>query len=280
MNAATVSRPTGKKAKAAKDAVLANAREIARAALGDEPVGDYRGFELDAERLGTHYFASTAPGYRGWHWYVTLSRIPRSRTATVCESGLLPGDESLLAPAWLPWSERLAPGDLAPTDRLPYVADDDRLEPGWVAGTGDAETDRLALRELGLGRERVMNRAAIDDAATRWYEGSHGPDTPGAKAAGASCATCGFVIPLAGSLGNLFGVCANQWSPDDGQVVALDHGCGAHSETDAASQGREWNQPELQVDEFNVDVVAGPGQGGGDEPAAKGAAAKEGSSQE
>src|SRR5699024_7316643 len=121
--------------------------------------------------------------------------------------------------------------------------------------TGDDETDRLALRELGLGRDRVMNRAAIDAAATRWYEGSRGPDTPGAKAAGASCATCGFVIPLAGSLGNLFGVCANQWSPDDGKVVSLDHGCGAHSETDVASQGHEWDQPDLQVDEFNVDVL-------------------------
>lgn len=252
MSAAAATRPTGKKA---KDTVLSGAHEVARAALGNEPVGEYLGFELEAERLGTHYFASTAPGYRGWRWYVTVSRIPRSRTATVCESGLLPGEESLVAPAWLPWAERLSPGDVSPTDRLPYVADDDRLEPGWTAGTGDAETDRLALRELGLGRDRVMNRAAIDAAATRWYEGSRGPDTPGAKAAGAPCATCGFVIPLAGSLGNLFGVCANQWSPDDGKVVALDHGCGAHSETDVASQGHEWDQPDLQVDEFDVEVL-------------------------
>ena len=264
MSAAATTRPTGKKS---KDTVLAGAREVARAALGDEPVGEYLGFELDAERLGTHYFASTAPGYRGWHWYVTVSRIPRSRTATVCESGLLPGKESLLAPAWLPWADRLAPGDVSATDRLPYVADDDRLEAGWLAGTGDAETDRLALRELGLGRERVMNRAAIDAAATRWYEGGRGPDTPGSKAAGAACATCGFVVPLAGSLGNLFGVCANQWSPDDGKVVSLDHGCGAHSETDVQQQGHEWEQSDLQVDEFDVDVLpeeesAGQGSSG------------------
>lgn len=30
-----------------------------------------------------------------------------------------------------------------------------------------------------------------------------------------------------GSLGTVFGVCANAWSPDDGKVVSLDHGCGA-----------------------------------------------------
>ena len=255
MSAAAATRPTAGRKQAA-DSVLEGAVELARTALGDEQVGDYLGFALEAERLGTHYFAATAPGYRGWRWYVTLSRIPRSRNATVCESGLLPGDESLTAPAWLPWSERLAPGDVSPTDRLPYVPGDDRLEPGWVAGTGDEETDRLALRELGLGRDRVLNRKAVDDAATRWYSGSRGPDTPGAKAAGASCASCGFVVPLAGSLGTLFGVCANEWSPDDGKVVSLDHGCGAHSETDVPDDGHEWDQPDLHLNEFDLEVLA------------------------
>ena len=28
----------------------------------------------------------------------------------------------------------------------------------------------------------------------------------------------------------MFGVCANEFANDDGRVVALDHGCGAHSE--------------------------------------------------
>lgn len=257
MSAAAATRSAGTR-KQTGDSVLEGAVDLARAALGDEAVGDHLGFALEAERLGTHYFAATAPGYRGWRWYVSLSRIPRSRNATVCESGLLPGDESLTAPAWLPWSERLAPGDLGPTDRLPYVPGDDRLEPGWLAGTGDEETDQLALRELGLGRDRVLNRKAVDDAATRWYDGSRGPDTPGAKAAGASCASCGFVVPLAGSLGTLFGVCANEWSPDDGKVVSLDHGCGAHSETDVPEDGHEWDQPDLHLNEYDLEVLAQP----------------------
>ncbi|HLS62970.1 MAG TPA: DUF3027 domain-containing protein [Ruania sp.] len=266
MSAAAATRPaTGRKR--ASDAVLEGAVDLARSALGDEPVGEHLGFTLEAERLGTHYFAATAPGYHGWRWYVTLSRIPRSRNATVCESGLLPGDDSLLAPAWLPWAERLAPGDVGPTDRLPYVANDDRLEPGWTAGTGDEEMDRLALRELGLGRDRVMNRKALDDAATRWYEGSRGPDTGGSRAADASCASCGFVVPLAGSLGQLFGVCANEWSPDDGKVVSLDHGCGAHSETDLSVGGHEWDQPDLHVDEYDLDVVEEPASAGSSDDA-------------
>ena len=108
MSAAAATRP-GTARKQAGDSVLEGAVELSRAALGDEPVGEYLGFVLEAERLGTHYFAATAPGYRGWRWYVTLSRIPRSRNATVCESGLLPGDESLTDPAWLHCAEPLAP---------------------------------------------------------------------------------------------------------------------------------------------------------------------------
>ncbi|UFU07270.1 DUF3027 domain-containing protein [Ruania halotolerans] len=240
----------------AKDAVLEGAVELARTALAENTgaVGAHLGFEIESERLGIHWFEATMPGYRGWRWYVTVARAPRSRTPTICESGLLPGEGSLLAPAWLPWSERLAPGDLNPTDRLPHVSDDPRLEQGYVA-TGDPEQDRVAIIELGLGRDRVMNAKAIDAAATRWYSGSRGPESAGARAADQPCAACGFVIPLGGSLGQLFGVCANEWSPDDGKVVSLDHGCGAHSETDVPPQGHEWTQSELVVDEQGVDVL-------------------------
>ncbi|UFU03598.1 DUF3027 domain-containing protein [Ruania suaedae] len=246
-----------------KDAVLEGAVELAREALTSttDGVGEHLGFALESERLGIHSFAVTMPGYLGWRWYVSVSRAPRSRTATVCESGLLPGEGALLAPEWLPWSERLAPGDLGPTDRLPHVAEDDRLERGYVA-TGDPETDRLAIVELGLGRDRVMNAKALDAAATRWYHGSQGPESSGARAAEKCCASCGFLVPIAGSLGQLFAVCANEWSPDDGKVVSLDHGCGAHSETDVAPQGHEWSQSDLVLDEDRIVVVDGESSSG------------------
>jgi len=248
---------TGSARRATKDAVLLGAVELARQAAAAEAgsdLGEYLGFELEGERIGTHYFATTAPGYAGWRWFVTLTRPPRSRTPSVSEAGLLPGEGALLAPAWVPWSDRLAPEDVSATDRLPYIPDDERLEPGYVA-TGDEETDRIAIRELGLGRDRVMNRKALDAAATRWYNSSRGPDTTGSRKAGADCASCGFVIPLAGSMGNLFGVCANEWSPDDGKVVSLDHGCGAHSETDVRRRGGEWNQSEPHLDDLELEVV-------------------------
>src|SRR5690606_12727166 len=51
--------------------------------------------------------ASTLPGYPDWSWTVLLSRGLEGGP-TVLEVALLPGETSLLAPAWVPWSERLA----------------------------------------------------------------------------------------------------------------------------------------------------------------------------
>lgn len=239
---------------AVKEAVLVGAVDLARAAAEDvadrpELVGEHLGTVHDGERLVSHLFATTAPGYRGWRWTVTLARVPRGRTATVCEVELLPGEDSILAPAWVPWSERLRPGDVGPGDVLPFQEEDERLEPGYTA-TGD-DADELAF-ELGLGRERVLSREGRAQAATRWYRGSHGPMTSGAMAAAAPCSTCGFLLLMAGSMRQAFGVCANEWSPDDGRVVSLDHGCGAHSQTDVTPVRSEW--PAAPVD-LDVELV-------------------------
>jgi hypothetical protein len=220
------------------DAAVDGARDVAEEVAGRGRVGEHLGAETEAERLVTHRFACLDAAYTGWHWAVTLARAPRAKAATVCEVVLLPGSESLLARAWVPWSERLAPGDLGVGDLLPTAADDDRLEPGYAA-TGragedddpaDDDSDRVAVWELGLGRARVLSPVGRDDAVDRWYSGEGGPEAPVAEAAPAPCSTCGFVVPLAGSLRRVFGVCANAFSPSDGRVVSYDHGCGAHSE--------------------------------------------------
>jgi hypothetical protein len=83
------------------------------------------------------------------------------------------------------------------------------------------------------GRARVLSAAGRDLTADRWYAGAHGPRTALASAAPAPCLNCGFLIRLGGPLGRAFGVCANEYAPDDGRVVSLDHGCGAHSEATA-----------------------------------------------
>lgn len=249
---------------AARDRTLTSptAIEMARSVLADltipEAVGPYTAARSEGERLVTHLFETTMAGYRGWRWAVTVSRPPRSRTATVCEVGLLPGEEALLAPAWVPWADRLRPGDVGRSDRLPRRETDERLEPGWEA-TGE-EGDAAALDELDLGRARVLSPAGRSRAAQRWYDGEAGPGADGVRQADATCGTCGFLMRMPGSMRGLFGVCANEWAPDDGRVVSLDHGCGAHSETDLPGQGPEWPVTPARVDEADLEVLGTDGR--------------------
>jgi hypothetical protein len=239
------------------DAACADAVDLARAAAeavaGPSEVGEHLAVTADDDRVVTHTFACLSRAYRGWHWAVTVARSARARVVTVDEVVLLPGPDALLPPAWVPWSERLKPGDLGVGDLLPTSADDDRLEQGYTSA-GDADADQLAIWELGLGRPRVLSPMGRDDAADRWYSGDHGPSTPMATAAPATCATCGFLVLLAGSLRQAFGVCANEYSPSDGQVVSLDHGCGAHSEAAVLPPAPDTAPP--VVDEVGFDVIA------------------------
>jgi hypothetical protein len=213
------------------DAVLTAAVDLARdaaIAVGGAGVGEHLGVTREGERVATHEFAATLPGYRGWHWAVTVARAPRARVATVDEVVLLPGGGALLAPAWVPWSERVAPGDLGPGDLLPPAADDPRLVPAYVQ-SDDPAVEEVAF-ELGLGRERVMSREGRLDAAERWQDGDFGPDSAMARHAPAQCGTCGFYLPLAGSLRAGFGVCGNEITSADGHIVSVGYGCGAHSQ--------------------------------------------------
>lgn len=221
------------------DAVCRDAVDLARAAAVSvapaEHVGEHLGAVAEDDRVVTHRFTCLAPGYPGWVWAVTVARPPRARVATVDEIALLPGQDALTAPEWVPWSERIAPGDLGVGDVLPTPEDDPRLAPGW-SGLDDlaAAADEPGLRptgwELGIGRRRVLSPEGRDDAVSRWLSGDTGPQTAMARQAPASCTTCGFLLPIGGPTGTAFGVCANGMSPADGRVVSLAYGCGAHSE--------------------------------------------------
>jgi hypothetical protein len=276
------------------DAQAAEAVDLARVALDGlaEPgaVGEHVGVEADDDRVVTHLFQCTMPGYRGWRWAVTVARASRSKTVTVDETVLLPGPDSLLAPEWLPWSDRLRPGDLGVGDLLPTREDDERLEPGWNAmdppsapgadpdaagGVGEFADDAAAeasavVLELDLVRPRVLSPLGLDDAFDRWLAGDHGPTSAMSQAAPASCATCGFRIALRGRLGRAFGVCANQISPSDGHVVSLDHGCGAHSEAAVVPAAHALAPP--VIDEVGFDVLSSRGDSDASAAAADGAA--------
>jgi hypothetical protein len=265
------------------------ARTVTREAVGPDSVGEHLGVAAEGDRVVTHYFACKEPAYRGWRWATTLTRASRAKVVTIDETVLLPGADAVLAPEWVPWSERLRPGDLGPGDLLPTEADDLRLEPGWTgadeprgalavpeaaeaavgapggdgvsvesadAGNGaveDVVVPSVAMissiaGQLGLGRPRVLSRYGLHTAADRWDE-QFGPKTPMAQAAPANCVSCGFLVPIAGSLSQAFGVCATEFSPADGRLVSLGYGCGAHSEA-AVMPGPPQPAP-MVLDEFH-----------------------------
>lgn len=239
------------------DTTLASAVEEARIAaetIAEEgAVGDHLEMQMEGERVATHLFDCTATAYRGWRWAVTVARVARSRKVTVCETHLLPGPESVLSPDWVPYDQRLAPGDIGPGDVLPYRDADPMLEYGFEA-TGDEDVDQMALWELGLGRPRVLSAEGREVAAQRWYDGENGPHAEAARACQESCSSCGYYLPLAGALRRTFGVCANAWSPSDGRVVSLDHGCGAHSETEAETSSPA-AAPQPLLDDHEIELV-------------------------
>jgi hypothetical protein len=243
------------------DAVGAGAVETARAALlahvPASDVGAHLGHQAEADKVVTHFFACTQPGYRGWRWSVTVARAPRQRTVTVDEIVLLPGDDAVLAPEWVPWRERIRPGDLGPGDLLPSDEDDPRLVPAYTAVDEGSDRDQVkrVADELGLGRKRVLSLEGRDLAAERWYEGTHGPDAPIAQSAPAPCATCGFFVRLSGPLSQLFGACANAYANDDGRVVSADHGCGAHSEVQLSRKNLPQPLPEPALDTLRWEDV-------------------------
>ena len=195
-----------------------------------EYVGEFYSIDSDEERIATYLFEAKLPGYDGWRWAVTVAKVDEQSAPTICDVVLLPGTKALLAPNWIPYSQRIQPGDLGVGDVVPTAADDERLTPGYAALPEDEELDITQLFEFGLGRARVLSIIGRDAASKRWYEGDRGPRTPIAKAAPKPCVSCGFFIPIAGSLRTTFGVCSNAISPEDARVVSFDHGCGAHSE--------------------------------------------------
>ncbi|MBP1234312.1 hypothetical protein JOE40_003955 [Arthrobacter sp. PvP102] len=129
------------------DAVLAAAVDFARAAVEGiapaEQIGQHLGAKSEGDRIVTHLFESRLAGYQGWQWYAVITRNSRSKVITVNELGLLPSEDSVLAPEWVPWAERVRPEDAQDdeldaetVDAVPAVLD--------AGGVDDADFDEHA----------------------------------------------------------------------------------------------------------------------------------------
>nr|WP_229676590.1 DUF3027 domain-containing protein [Corynebacterium marinum] len=194
----------------------ASAVDLARTALeelGEGPVGEHIGVQGLTKNVATHRFAAEVPGYSGWEWNAVLACASGSSHVTVNELALVPAPtgEALRAPEWVPWADRIRPGDLGPGDLMPPEPGDERL--------AESEDGRLVLSAKGL-----------EDAKQRWRTGDYGPTSEFAEKAALSCRTCAFFVPAGEPLGENFGACVNVFSAD-GHIVHAAYGCGAHSET-------------------------------------------------
>ncbi len=83
------------------------AGEAARLTGGRRAVGNYIRTDEEEPGLRSYIFESTVRGYVGWYWSVTIYQ-PEGQEPTISEVVMMPGDGALIAPKWVPWSERLA----------------------------------------------------------------------------------------------------------------------------------------------------------------------------
>ena len=221
--------------------IAMNASDEARAAIVESVPSEHVGAVIDVVAVDSddanvavalHTFEAKSPAYPGWYWAVAVIAIEGQEYCTVSEVNLLPGAQALVPSEWTPWSDRVQAGDLDVGDLLPTTDDDERLTAGFT-GLDELAEDLEPLHpvqwEMGLGREQILSALGLERAVARWFAGETGPRAAMAKAAPANCGSCGFLTPIGGSLGQVFGICANEFGAADGQVVATTFGCGAHS---------------------------------------------------
>lgn len=145
---------------AAKDVALQGVQEIAPA----HAIGLVHHVRAEEERLSTHLFECTLPGYRGWFWFATLSRAPRSRVATICEVGLLPGDDALIAPDWVPWADRVRPEDLEENAAQENTAQENAESAEATEAEESAEPGEPAENKTAQNESAVEETAEAESA--------------------------------------------------------------------------------------------------------------------
>ena len=112
---------------------------LARAALLEitpaATIGDFVGTTDEGDGVTSLLFASAQPGYPDWLWTVSVAQVDGAEP-TVLEAELMPAQGALLAPDWVPWSDRLAEYKAAQAQSGDAEADDDESD-----GDDDDESD-------------------------------------------------------------------------------------------------------------------------------------------
>ena len=129
---------------ATEEALVAQALKALDGVAVASEVGPSEPVEV-AEGVHTVRFRCLMAGYPGWFWEVNLAPDAASGWS-VLEVHLLPGPAALVAPEWVPWSERLEEYIKAEALRDDSEADDDDDEIDL-----DDDVDGVDIDELDLG---------------------------------------------------------------------------------------------------------------------------------
>ncbi|MBP2411904.1 hypothetical protein JOF48_000703 [Arthrobacter stackebrandtii] len=137
---------------------VATARNAILSIAADAEIGAHLGARSEGVRCVTHLFESKKDGYRGWTWFASLARVSRGKESTVNEVGMLPTEDSVLAPQWVPWAERVRPEDQAAAEAEAAAHAEQRHDDGEHSATGDGDVTDAGHDHDGDGHD------AADDA--------------------------------------------------------------------------------------------------------------------
>ena len=144
-----------------------SAREAAaRAALAEFTAAGDVGALLEEETtddgLSTLSFATTQLGYPGWRWTVAIAELP-GEEPSVLEAELLPSEGALLAPDWVPWSERLE--EYRAAQAAAAEANAERASDGDADDVDDDLDDVDELDKPGVDLRELIDFEPDEDSA-------------------------------------------------------------------------------------------------------------------
>jgi hypothetical protein len=142
------------------------ARNALIEATSKSKVGNFIEVIEEGEGLATYLFENNQKGYVGWRWSITIFQLDKSSPVTVSELLLMPGPDSLVAPDWVPWSERLADYkalqlELEKQAALDALEADDDSDDDTDDDDIDVEDTQEAIDEP----EEAEERAAVEELA-------------------------------------------------------------------------------------------------------------------
>ena len=150
------------------DQVLLASRDVARAALAEitdgQTVGADEGHEVHEQHVLTLYFECRLPGYPGWRWAATLSRVDEESSVNVLEVELLPGAGAVTAPEWVPWSVRLAQYREAQARQAAEEAVEAEAAAAELAEEDDVEPDEDVLENDFSDFDDEIDGVDIDES--------------------------------------------------------------------------------------------------------------------